>query len=231
MARKDKYFFGPHAFTAQSAVKKHAARIRERHLTGATITDLEDVAFLTDLINCHAERATKIGCGILRFYVDNSPEHPGQCFWIERIDHTTTDWGVPSCLIGIGRLNRLSLRMAIRPQMDEFRAKALAQCFGTFVSEYSGNVFPVGEAVVDHATEFESIIQAFYTANGIDIDCELLTMSADQKSEPVWRNPTLLEAFLDHHKKFPLRLVHWRENLSDIKKDPSSGQLTVPPVE
>jgi hypothetical protein len=219
MTRRLKYHFGSCSFASQDAVKKHAAAIRQRYPTGVTVSDPQDIAFLMDLINCHAERETKIGCGILRFYVDNAPEHPGQCFWIERTDNTTTDWGVPSCLIGVGRLNRLSLRMAIKPQMDEFKATAVSRCKDTFISEYSGTAFPINEAVVDHATPFESIIQEFFTAKGIDIECELLTMSADQKSKPVWRDPSLLREFVDHHKRFPLRLVHWRENLSDIKKD------------
>lgn len=155
----------------------------------------------------------------MRFFVDDAPEHHGQCFWIERTDHTTTDWGVPSCLVGAGRLNRLSLRMAIKPQMAEFKTEALSQCSDTFVSEYSGVKFPIDEAVVDHTVEFESIVKDFFTSKGIDIEHDLLTMSADQKSEPVWRDPSLLADFIAHHKSCPLRLVQWRENLSEIKKD------------
>ncbi|HNR94525.1 MAG TPA: DCL family protein [Kiritimatiellia bacterium] len=223
--RRVSYCFGAYSFTSQAAVKKHAAAIRSRYPVGVTISDAADVAFLMDLINCHAECKTKIGCGISRFYVDNAPDHPGQCFWIERTDHTSTDWGVPSCLIGIGRLNRLSLRMAIKPQMDEFKTKALAQCTETFVSEYSGKKFPVDEAVADHVTEFEDIVQQFFHTQGIDIERELLTMSIDQKSEPVWRDPALLGEFLDYHKKFPLRLVQWRENLSDIKIEEADKSL------
>ena len=110
--------------------------------------------------------------------------------------------------------------MAIKHQMDEFKVKALSKCGETFVSEYSGTVFPISEAVADHKIEFETIVQEFFTAKGVDLECELLTMSVDQRSEPVWRDPTLLESFLVHHGKFPLRLVQRRENLSDIKKDP-----------
>lgn len=221
MTRPCKYFFGPHAFTSQDAVKKHAAAIRQRYLPNVTISDPADVAFLTDLIGCHVERETKVGCGILRFYVDKAPDHPADCFWIERTDHSKTDWGLLSCLRGIGQLNRLSLRMAIKPQTDAYKIKALAECAGTFVSEYSGATFPINEAVVDHVTDFENIVQEFFGSKGIDIECALLTMSKDQTSEPVWRNTSLLTEFLAYHQKFPLRLVQWRENLSEIKK----GQL------
>jgi hypothetical protein len=224
MTRRAKYFFGSFSFTSQDAVKKHAALIRQRYQIGATISDPEDVAFLMDLIKCHAESEIKIGCGILRFYVSNAPEHPGQCFWIERSDHSNTDWGVPACLSGVGRLNRQSLRAAIKPQLDEFKMGVLSLCTDSFVSEYSGTVFPINEAVVDHVTEFDTIVQEFFTVKGVDIESELLTKSTDQRSEPVWRDPALLVDFLAYHKTFPLRLVQWRENLSEIKRNPGLYQ-------
>jgi tellurite resistance-related uncharacterized protein len=44
-----------------------------------------------------------------------------------------------------------------------------------------------------------------------------LTKSCDACSVPVWTDPGLPARFLEHHSKYPLRLVHRRENLSDIK--------------
>lgn len=217
MPKRVKYCFGPFTFSSQLGVKQYASYMRERYANGVTISNVADVAFLTDLISCHVNRDIKVGCGISRFYVDNAPDHTSRCFWLERNDHTTTDWGVPSCLIGVGRLNRQALRAAVRVQIHEFKEHALASCVTTFISEYSGNEFPISEAVVDHVIEFETIVREFCDVENIDIECELLTTSVDQKSEPVWRDPDLMNRFLVHHNKFRLRIVQWRENLSDIK--------------
>ena len=219
MPRAIKYKFGEFGFTSKDAVKKHAASIRSRCGYEVTIGDSADVTFLKDLIDCHIEAETKIGVGIKRFYVAPAPDHPGECFWIERLDGSTTDFGVPSCLNGIGSINRASLRMLIAPQIEEFRSKRLAGPSRTFTSEYSGRVFPVEEADVDHVTPFEKIVSDFFSAKEVDIETTMLTESADRKSTPKWRSIKLRDEFLDYHRRFPLRLVHRRENLSDIKKE------------
>jgi hypothetical protein len=76
----------------------------------------------------------------------------------------------------------------------------------------------VAEAVADHVEPFDLIVERFFREQGLDIKTEMLTRSVDATSSPVWRNPTLIAEFLSHHATFPLRLVHWRENLSEIKK-------------
>lgn len=217
MTRRIKYRFGKNEFTSQAGVSKHAATIRKKYGVGGTVTDADDIAFLSDLIRSHTEQETKIGCGVARFYIDSAPQHLGECFWLERHDHTTTDWGVPACLIGVGRLNRQSLRMAIKPQLDAYKSQAIQPNATVFKSEYSGKEFPTVEAVVDHKITFEEIVQGFFKSKGIDLQSELLTRSVDQTSEPIWRDPILLEEFLEYHAEFPLRVVHKQENLSDIK--------------
>ncbi|HMO41558.1 MAG TPA: DCL family protein [Kiritimatiellia bacterium] len=219
MPRRSKYKFGSNEFTSQDAVKKHCAEIRRKYGLGGTVIEPEDISLLSDLIACHVEHDSKVGCGIARFYVDAAPEHQGECFWIERKDGSRTDFGVPACLVGIARLNHQSLRMAVKYQIDAFMSSKLAEHDDTFKSEYSGASFPISEAVVDHTVTFQSIIEQFFSPRGIDITKELLTISRDQKSEPVWRDPEMLSEFLEFHEQYPLRLVHWRENLSEIKKD------------
>ena len=218
MPRKHKYHFGDQAFTSKDAVRRFASEMRGRYGIGATISEPADIAFVQDLIQGHVERVSKIGVGVKRYFVNYAPDHPGDCFWIERVDGSDTDFGVPACLQDIGRINRLALRMAIRGDLDRFKSEALARCGETFVSGFSGKEFPVAEAVADHVTTFEEIIVQFFTTRGIDIDTAMLTRSVDRRSDPVWIDPLLFEQFLTEHRRYPLRLVHWRENLSEIKK-------------
>jgi hypothetical protein len=193
------------------------------HEESGYISDPEAVSVLTDLIRCHVDSDQKIGVGIKAFLVAPAPNHPGTCFWIERADGTLTDFGIPSCLEGPGPLNRRSLRMLVRQVIEAYRMKRLGAHGDEFTSDYSGAAFPVAEAVVDHhPVTFEEIVLRFADQEGIDVDVDLLTRSVDCCSDPVWCDPTLPDRFLAFHNDFDLRLVHSRENLSQIKRDTNS---------
>ncbi len=213
-----KYCFGAESFTSQTAVMTHAAAIRSRYAIAETISKPADIAFLRDLISAHIHRADKVGSGVRRFYYDHAPDHPTtQCFWVERTDGSITDWGVPACFKGVAQLNKLSLREAVAPQVEAYKAARVAACTTTFASDFSQKEFPVSEAAVDHTVPFDSIIDQFFSTRGIDITTELLTRSVDASSKPVWRDEALIVEFTEFHRGFPLRLVHSRENLSEIK--------------
>jgi len=216
-AARIKYRFGKEAFTSQDAVMKHSAAMRAKYGVGQTISDSDDIAFLLDLVAGHIHGDDKAGVGIARFYSDYAPEHLSVCFWLERTDGNKTDFGVPACIRKIAHLNKQSLREGIAQQLATFKAERLAICTGSFVSDYSGIAFPIAEAVADHVETFDSIIGRFFRERSIDLTTEMLTKSVDATSSPVWRSPTLIEEFLAYHATFPLRLVHWRENLSEIK--------------
>ncbi len=192
------------------------AEIRAAYLPGETITDPAHIRAVTDLLQCHVDRDQKIGNGIKRLYVDYAPDHPSLCFWVERVDGVATDFGVPSCLQGIGILNRQSFRQLVRPVIEEFKQRRIGVSF-TFVSDFSGATFPVSEAHIDHEIPFDDILAHFAAAEGFSIETQLLTTSCDACSVPIWIDPVLPARFLEHHSKYPLRLVHKRENLSDIK--------------
>jgi len=227
-ARLAKYVFGRRSFTSKKAVAAHAASIRSRYARCATITLADDLEFLGELFACNVEANEKRGAGIKRFYWDWAPHYSTPCFWIERAEEKPTEFGVPACLERIGRLNRQALRAAVHPEISEFRNRRLASAGSHFVSDFSGKSFPVDEAEADHVTPFNEIVAQFFGARGIDIENHMLTRAVDAQSEPVWRDEALIAAFRKFHSPFPLRLVHRRENQSDIKR--SSNQLCTPPT-
>lgn len=190
--------------------------IRAVYAPGQTITDPAHVCAVTDLLQCHVDRAQKIGTGIKRLFVDYAPDHPSLCFWVERIDGVSTDFGVQSCLQGIGTLNRQSVRQIVRPDIEDFKRKRIGES-ATFVSDFSGATFSACAAHADHEVTFDDIIAEFATSEGLSIETQLLTVSRDACSVPIWLDPDLPKRFLEHHAKYRLRLVHQRENLSDIK--------------
>jgi hypothetical protein len=216
-ATRIKYRFGKESFSSQDAVMKHSSAMRARYGVGQTISAPDDIAFLLDLVAGHIHSDDKSGVGVARFYSDYAPEHATTCFWLERTDGTRTDFGVPACIKKIGHLNKQSLREAIAPQLAEFKSRKLVSSPVSFISEFSGKTFPVAEAVADHVEPFDTIVDQFFGERGVDIKTEMLTRSVDASSVPVWRNTKLIEEFLKFHALFPLRLVHARENLSEIK--------------
>jgi len=224
MARSEKYVFGGIGFTSQKAVELQARAIRDRYARGATISAPSDIAFLRDLFLCNVEAQDKIGSGISRFFWAKSPEHPTDCFWIERLEGGPVDFGVAACLHAIGRLNRASLRAAIDGQVEAYRLERLADATGHFTSDYSGKVYPIAEAEVDHVRPFAEILDAFFQARGIDLEHFMLTLPEERRSEPVWRDPALIESFQEFHRGFPLRLVQRRENQSEIRRDAAKGK-------
>lgn len=213
---KNKIKLGNLVFTSKAAIKKHASAVREKYPPPEDVTDPEDIAFLHDLIKRHIHAGQKIGCGIAKFFVDSAPNKMSICFWIKRTDDSTTDFGVPACLESTGSLNRQSLREAIKYSMNKFREENLRGDF--FVSAYSGKTFPRDEAVVDHVVPFEHIVQTFFAEENVDVEKDLLTESIDGAATNIWVDPDLIERFVEYHDTFPRRIVHWRENLSDLRR-------------
>lgn len=213
---KSKFVLGSMTFTSKAKIKKHAAQIKDQYAPPGIVNDVDDIAFLNDLIARHIHAEQKIGCGIKEFFVNTAPNGMSTCFWIRRNDGTTTDFGVPACLENVGRINLRSLREAVKYSTQIFRNQNITG--DTFVSAYSGKVFPSEEAVVDHVIPFNEIVKRFFAGECWDIKTDMLTESVDGSQGIVWRDPDMIERFVEFHDTFPRRIVHWRENLSELRK-------------
>lgn len=183
------------------------------------IEDPEDRSFIAELFARNVEAQQKTASGVAGFFWAKSPQHATDCFWVKRLDGTETEFGLPACLEGCSRLNRMALRAAVSADVARFREARLALEDLYFVSDYSGVRFPVAEAEVDHVIPFERIVDDFFPARGIDLAVALLTAAVDAQSEPVWRDPELIAQFREFHGTFELRLVHSREIQSAIRRE------------
>jgi hypothetical protein len=215
------YRYGNESFSSKVRAARYFSELRAGYGLGETIEDVAHVAAVADLLQGHCDRVYKMGCGVKRFFVNCAPR-PFQhttCFWIERIDSTETDFGFAACVDGIGKLNHDSLRRVIRSQVENYKRAKLAEHSGEiFVSELSGERFPIGVAHVDHVTPFDEIVALFAVQERIEIAAELLTVACDAKSEPTWKDPALAARFAAFHANFPLRIVSARENLSTLRR-------------
>jgi hypothetical protein len=216
---KLRYTFGMHKFSSKKRAAQFFSEMRSRYRRRQPIDAPDDRASLWDLFQGHCDRQQKIGCGVSHFFTDSAPE-PHQhtrCFYLSRIDGSDTDFGFPACVDGIRKLNVLSLRRAIRHQVEAYRHARLAGIAEFFVSEYSGESARIADAHVDHVIPFEEIVLRFTAIAGIDIESDLLTTARDNCSEPTWRDASMIQRFCDFHATFPLRLVTALENLSVLR--------------
>lgn len=218
MRRRSKFIFGSLSFNSIKAVEKHAQLVRSRYSRGATIDQPEDHGFVSALFSCNVEAEQKRGAGIKRFYWAKSPNHPTDCFWVERLVGPPTEFGVSACIRRIGALNRAALRMAVQPDIEAFRKLRVPFEAEQFVSDFSGITYPIESLEIDHSPPFEAIILEFYSKRQIDIECLLLTLPVDGSSLPVWRPEACIDEFQSFHRRFSLRLVSAQENQSEIKR-------------
>lgn len=217
MGRKIKYTFGEIGFTSKLAVRKYASSLFEKYYQNGDVPKhSQDYQFIMGILHNHIDVDQKVGCGIDGFFVDKSPHHPTNCFWLRRLDGVITDFGVGSCIDNPYQLNRCSLRELVRPQIEKFKRDRLSG-LDTFISDFSGKTFPSCEAVVDHTPTFDELISCFFKDKEEDPRSELLTESRDASSMPHWKSENMAKDFFEYHKSAQLYLVHKRENLSDIK--------------
>ena len=227
MPRRIKFIFGSLSFTSIKAVEKHAQLVRSRYPRGATIDQPEDHSFVSALFSCNVEAEQKRGAGIARFYWAKSPNHPTNCFWVDRLVGPPTEFGVPACIRRIGALNRVALRKAVQPDIDAFRKQRVPLGAVQFVSDFSGIAYPIESLEIDHDPPFESIVLEFYSQRQIDLECLLLTLPMDGSSLPVWRPEACIDEFQSFHRRFPLRMVSAQENQSEIRRLANQGRRAV----
>lgn len=213
---KSSHQFGGETFTSLDQVKKRAREIRERHAGQPEIPrNSPDFAFVEALLQRHVDPAKRRS--IARLFVAPSPDHGTMCFYVEREDGSTSDFGVGACLQSVWQLNLGSLRELVRGQIKDFKTRRMAGA-ETFVSDWSGTTFPACEACVDHEPTFLHVVFDFFATRTVDPTQELLTNGVDNCSVPVWKDPALAKDFQEFHAKTGLRLVAVSENLSAIKK-------------
>lgn len=211
-----RYVFGGLGFNSKDAVWRHAAAVRRRYPHYVTISRPEDIAFVSSLLNNHLNRAEKVGCGVVRFFSAPPPDHPGECFYLERRDGSTTDFGLSACLRSPESVNLESFHALAQPHLSAVRDQRTAGR-SVFVSDFSGVAYSVWDAVATNTLAFRAIVDDFCAMRGIDISKELLTDSIDLCSVPVWREPRIPEDFVPHHASYEVLLVSKEECLSGVR--------------
>lgn len=178
----------------------------------------EDLSFVLSLLEYHHEYLYKRGVGIASIYVSSPPVYSSRCFYIKRLDGSTTDFSWITCIDGENLKKDVleAFRTAIKYQIDDFRAKELRV---TTHCPYTGEALTAKHCHVDHVypNTFINLVEEFvWPFNLQDVR---ITPSSDNQycselADPLERSQW--QAF--HLKHAKLRLLSPTGNLSHAKK-------------
>jgi hypothetical protein len=183
----------------------------------------EDSEFLRALVQRHPESVQKIGLGIKRFFRAGTGQST-DCFWLERIDGSTTDFSYKSCVNAKGKSLYQEFAEACRQavQADLTRAKKehfekFGDADGKVPCDVTGDSVSISEAHLDHKKPltFQVIVMTFVKALKIQIRPEMLSIPTDAQFVTTFVDKELEAAFREyHHTVRILRIVKARTNLS-----------------
>jgi hypothetical protein len=203
---------------AMTACKTMLARYRNRQ----TIND-DDSEFLRALIQRHPEACQKIGAGIKRFFRAGTGQGT-DCFWLERVDGSTTDFSYKSCINARGKSIYQEFSeacwQAVREDLDRAKKEHFskhADAEGKVPCDITGERIGWKEAHLDHKKPmtFQVIVLTFIQADSIDIRPELLSSPGDKQFVTTFADKNVEMRFRAyHHGLAKLRIIKKGLNLS-----------------
>lgn len=197
MRRSQPVFVGARCFPTKEAAADHFRKILHRG-----VIDAEADADLRDLLENHAERDLKVGCGIRGFFI--GPNGWGKsCFWIDRLDGTRTDFSFLACITPATPQTKAKrgFREAIRPQIQEFKLKAYTSR-SVVPCAITGVMVPRVEAHVDHRppATFSLLLETFCRDESVDIASVRVADTADGITICTLADDDLARRWSDFHR-------------------------------
>lgn len=219
------YFFGERLFASKTILNDYLKSLWQDSPLGEPLPPA-DAMIIRDLLALHPRVDEKVGCGIDYIYVGSSPNGNNRCFYIKRIDGTSTDFGTSKCLHGdrLEALFKSACRVAVEEQIERFRKD--------FYSSQEGkNLIAAGELIhIDHSSPtFDHLVGRFYESLGIPLqDIKFNGLSSDNESKVTFVDSSISERFAEFHlKNAKLRGVTKRYNLSDNKRGVRKTPVTL----
>jgi hypothetical protein len=184
---------------------------------GDFVVDTEHAQFLRDLLDRHPERDQKVGCGLEAFFVDVAHPHRTNCFWIRRVDGTTTDFSFVQCVRPPTPEQdaRDALRAEVRDQVDAFRRSRF--CSSSPVRcEITGAVLSHDTCHVDHESpKFRELVDQFAASEGRALSDFATSPTADGVTTETLVDRALAARWKNFHaERAKLRLVTVEANLT-----------------
>lgn len=209
-------------FSSDKQLRKRCQQILHGHKIRENLPDA-DTRFLTSLIrDYHSEPEVKIGVGVKRMWVDKS-DHPTNCFYLERIDGTITEWSFNDCIKNKSKWCNFkdACRNAIRDQTISYKVQRFQEC-DSIQCCLTGEELFFGTSHVDHVPPktFDAILKMFLQTTGIDYNNVLIDPTHDNVSGCWLSDANFVKQWSDFHRKNAVfRLVSRTGNLSYSKRE------------
>ncbi|MEB3248709.1 MAG: DCL family protein [Merismopediaceae bacterium] len=184
-----------------------------------TYLDAGDFALVRDLLDLHPSSEIKIGCGVKGIMVRRNMG--ANCFWLERIDGSLTDFSYIECLKPLSNRQKVlrTLRSLINDQIlafkqDYFRDRETAIC------EFTGEVLRFNTCHVDHAypRTFLALVEEWRHGHSLGFEQIAICGSEDGVMGDRLIDPDLESDWQDYHRdNARLRIVSVKANCGILK--------------
>jgi len=221
-AEKPLLVVGTETFSTAKALRERCRQVLYGHPVEQPIPAPDD-AFLRALLLRHRESASKIGCGILDFFVRLQPAYRNRGFYLRRVDGSITDFSFESCIKPPTRRSEVmrGLRAAVQDQTGDFKQRAFARDTPVRCA-VSGVEIAFADAHVDHAppNTFVRIADDFLASRGLSVDDVPINPTTDMDVRTYITDSEIVQAFSDFHRaRARLRILSASANLSQGARD------------
>ena len=176
-----------------------------RYEIGTVIPD-PDHSDLAAVVVRHPDASSKTGSGISHFTIMKAIQGT-QCFCLHRIDGSSTDFGMESCITGKGptRFQEVSqaLRTVISPDVHARRDDLFAKHgdSGTIKCAVSGELISREQGHMDHRPPmtFQVIVRTFLAANSLELKKIQISESRDNQFSTTLEDPEIASRFRQYH--------------------------------
>jgi hypothetical protein len=180
-----------------------------------------DYNFLLRIFQGHPEYHIKAGSGISNIYIAKGLEYSTRCFFITRIDGSTSDISYIRSIDGA--TTKISdIKCACRSAVKDVIARRRDKVqFGVSICLISGEVLTNENTHIDHYNmPFDEVCNAWLKNQNIEFVHSCLNdTSADNVQEISFASKAIRESFIAfHNANTRLRAVTKQANLSTLKK-------------
>jgi hypothetical protein len=184
----------------------------------------EHLGFMVALLRRHPWSDQKIGAGVARMWIEQNPDFPTRCFWLERADGTKTDFSFYQCLEDSSPLRdfKEACRHAVAPDVIEFKAEFFRRN-PEACCPVTGEPMTFSTSHVDHAPPdtFDAILGEYVKSRSIDPAKVRFVAHGDGDIGSRFDDDRLEKDWVEFHdRRAKLRVISAVANLS-AKRSPN----------
>jgi hypothetical protein len=193
------------SFRTQSEAKDYFTKLLNSYELGSTLST-EDSVLIFELLQRHPEAEEKIGVGVRSFFINHAPDHPTRCFYIRRLDGSTTEFAIGSCITSNPPTQEQEFykacRESVRPYLDEEKLARISEAGGRVTCCVTGEEVSSDQCEYRHTEpKFKNIVEEFVKLDKLDLKNVALSTGGDMQSTTGFVDETLRDRFIAFHAK------------------------------